>query len=454
MRLTILAAAIIAASTANAVSINNDGTGQTLLAPYYTVQGGNDTLISLVNTTGDTKAIKIRFRESYNSRDVLDFNIYMSPFDVWTAGVKDNGKDGAKLVTSDTTCTVPAIPADGVDFRPYAYNGQTLPVDGSPTDISRVREGHFEFIEMGIADANNLGPWDHDRDGIADSTHENGVPQNCKSLVKNWTTPDGAWSKDDHISVLPPTGGLYANVRLINVQEGTDIDVPVTALNDFTNVSIHTDPGTLMPNLTDAQPISVVIDNGKVITDTWTSGVDAVSAVLMASVISEEFTINPAVDAGTSWVFTFPTKTEYVNTLGSKSPFSKLYRGGSCEQVSNISYNREEDFTVLDDEIDFSPMPPGESFSLCYETNVLNFGSSDVFGSKLATKYTQPFKSGWSAFGFDQSTQSMTGSASTYKGLPIIGFKATKLGNANVGVGASYASSTEFKYKRSISASH
>lgn len=453
MRLTILAAAMVAATTASAVSINNDGTGQTLLSPYYTVQNGNDTLISIVNTTDDTKALKIRFRESYNSRDVLDFNIYMSPYDVWTAGIVADGK-GAKLITSDTSCTVPAIPPNGVNFRPYAYNGQTLPTDGSPTDISRVREGHYEVIEMGVADVNNLGPWDHDRDGIADSTHENGVPQNCRSLIKNWTSPDGAWFKNKHISMLPPTGGIYGNTRIINVQEGTDIDVPVTALSNFTDVSIHTDPGTLLPNLSDAKPVSAVIADGKVILDTWKTGEDAVSAVLMANVVSEEFSINSVVDAETSWVFTFPTKTEYVNTKAAKAPFSRLYNGGSCEQVSNTSFDREEDFTVDQSDVDFSPMPPGETFSLCYETNVLNFGDSDVLGSKLATKYTQPFVSGWSAFEFDQPSQEMVGSVNTYKGLPIIGFKATKLGNTNVGVGASYASSSEFKYGRAISTSY
>ncbi|MEX0914677.1 MAG: hypothetical protein WDZ60_02185, partial [Wenzhouxiangellaceae bacterium] len=76
-------------SVANAVNVNPDGLGQVLLYPYYTARGGNDTFISIVNTTTAGKAVKIRFIEALNSREVLDFNIYMSPFDVWTAAITD-----------------------------------------------------------------------------------------------------------------------------------------------------------------------------------------------------------------------------------------------------------------------------------------------------------------------------------------------------------------------------
>jgi len=97
------------AGVANAVNVNPDGLGQVLLFPYYTARGGNDTLISITNTTERGKAVKIRFIEALNSREVLDFNIYMSPFDVWTAAVTATADGGAKMVTTDNTCTVPYI---------------------------------------------------------------------------------------------------------------------------------------------------------------------------------------------------------------------------------------------------------------------------------------------------------------------------------------------------------
>ncbi len=103
-----LAGAAGIVGSAQAVNVNPDGLGQVLLYPYYTTNGGNQTLLSVVNTTGDAKAVKVRFLEGRNSREVLDFNLYMSRYDVWTAALYDD--DGTPtMVTSDTTCTVPYI---------------------------------------------------------------------------------------------------------------------------------------------------------------------------------------------------------------------------------------------------------------------------------------------------------------------------------------------------------
>ena len=62
-----------------------------LLFPYFNAKDGYVTNINLVNSTDQTKAVKIRFREGKNSNDVLDFNIYMSPEDVWTGTFRKSG---------------------------------------------------------------------------------------------------------------------------------------------------------------------------------------------------------------------------------------------------------------------------------------------------------------------------------------------------------------------------
>ena len=56
-----LAAIAGIASTANAVELNPDGTGQVLVYPYYTVNKNQQTIISVVNTTNIAKAGKGRF---------------------------------------------------------------------------------------------------------------------------------------------------------------------------------------------------------------------------------------------------------------------------------------------------------------------------------------------------------------------------------------------------------
>ena len=100
------------ASISNAVNLNPDGLGEVLIYPYYTVNGDNDTFISVVNTTNLTKAVKVRFLEANNSNEVLDFNLYLSPFDVWTAVItrEPGNEDGAAVVaTQDVNCTVPSF---------------------------------------------------------------------------------------------------------------------------------------------------------------------------------------------------------------------------------------------------------------------------------------------------------------------------------------------------------
>ena len=89
--------------------VNPDGTGQVLLFPYYNARDGYVTNINLVNSTDQTKAVKIRFREGKGSQDVMDFNIYMSPEDVWTGsiqpGASKDGKTVGTISTADRSCT-------------------------------------------------------------------------------------------------------------------------------------------------------------------------------------------------------------------------------------------------------------------------------------------------------------------------------------------------------------
>src|ERR1700688_2679283 len=81
-----------AATAAQAVNVNPGGLGQVLLYPYYTTRAdthGNafNSLLYIVNSTSSVKAVKVRFLEGKDSREVLDFNLFLSAFDVWTAGI-------------------------------------------------------------------------------------------------------------------------------------------------------------------------------------------------------------------------------------------------------------------------------------------------------------------------------------------------------------------------------
>ena len=95
---------------AEAVNVNPDGLGQALIYPYYTTQnkvaGANayNSLLSVVNSTATAKVVKVRFLEGKASKEVLDFNLWLSKFDVWTAAIIPSGT-GAGIFTTDLSCT-------------------------------------------------------------------------------------------------------------------------------------------------------------------------------------------------------------------------------------------------------------------------------------------------------------------------------------------------------------
>ncbi len=62
------AAAVSLPSANAAMYINELGTGETLLYPFYTAENGNNTMIHVVNSTLDYKAVKVRLLEAQNSQ--------------------------------------------------------------------------------------------------------------------------------------------------------------------------------------------------------------------------------------------------------------------------------------------------------------------------------------------------------------------------------------------------
>ena len=85
---------LLGANVAGAVSLSASGMGQVLIYPYYTVNKGQDTLISVVNASDTGKMLQVRFVEGYNGRDVLKFELFLSAHDVWTAAISQTADDG------------------------------------------------------------------------------------------------------------------------------------------------------------------------------------------------------------------------------------------------------------------------------------------------------------------------------------------------------------------------
>lgn len=455
------------AGTASAVNISATGTGQVLIYPYYSVRGGTDTYVSVVNTTLSGKAVKVRFTEGKNSREVLDFNLYLSPKDVWTGAVVATA-DGAKLITADKSCTYPAIPAAGQPFVNYGYAGAVLEGivnaggDGESASLDRTREGYFEIIEMGtITLAADL----------AAITHSSaGVPASCATVQTATFIADGTGGTH---ALDVPTGGLAGTATLINVANGTDFGFDPVALAAFSTVPNWFPAGDIRPDMKNAFPVtSRVFKGGTAVVTDWTGStltpaVNAVSAVLMHNNVINEFVLDTATLSGTDWVVTMPTKRYYVPvdaaplTQTIYAPFTvPFYTNGACEPVS-ISYTSREEQTVSAG-VSFSPPPPGPAgTSLCWETTVLTFNNANVLGSANGVSIPVNYENGWANLSFAQTYASaaagFAGSTPavlhTYIGLPTIGFMVQDFVNGNVGgVLSNYGGNFNHKYTTSITA--
>ena len=228
---------------------NNGGTGHSLIVPYFSTQGGNKTLINIVNTdTYNGKAVKVRFRGAANSDDIFDFQVFMSPGDVWTAEINQGADGRSRLVTNDVTCTKPLRSVlSGASFL-------TARLDQTMTAVQQAngtREGYVEIFNMAdipkdVRGTIAAGPYADAKTDItagmsAASTvnplytaikHVSKVAP-CDSAVAPgtaesaaaWTFLDnnnltyGAAAKTTPSSagMLAPTTGLMANWTIINV---------------------------------------------------------------------------------------------------------------------------------------------------------------------------------------------------------------------------------------------
>ena len=409
-------AAVGAAGTAEAVHINPDGLGQVLIFPYYTVRAGQFTAISIVNTQNNTKIVKVRFLEGKNSREVLDFNLFMSPNDVWTGAVVATS-DGAKVISNDNSCVAPSdlfaeTRRDGLgvqflnEFKNYEYTGNsaTGTVDNATMNtLDRTREGYFEVIEMSVIDDNAITGDAMTAGNTAPTVtafikhNSAGVPANCTAL-DNFDGNSGAATRFQNIGGVgvfnqPPRGGLAGRASIINSATGSNYTFSPTALDAWSTASSYTASGSTSPKLTDAIPnTSNIFTAAGVVTATWGAVPGgAVAGLLMRNTVQNEFILDAGTQSSTDWIVTFPTK-RYQIAVGpgaaAAGPFANNFHNttndGSCDSYGVSVFNREElppsgGSTLIQP----SPQPVITVFGnqLCWEANVVPFQAASLLGS-------------------------------------------------------------------------
>ncbi len=282
-----IATGLSMATSAFAIQRADDGKGQYLIVPVAIATDEYETLIEvseLERPGGGIRALKLRVLD----RDGVPrqaANLYPERRGTWAAVLSR---------------------ADGVARLKGDWSGCTL-VEG-PDGMEAVDEISldFEFGSLEIVDMGRLG------EPLLPPPHE---APDCDALIDLWDAP-----ADDHDdSLRPPVGHLAARARIVNVSRGTLYEVPVTALKDFSDIPQHEPPGSALPDLAsthdagtpDGQTRSVVCLADQCIEDFWADPIDAASAALMVHDVRDTYEIDPAMNARSEWVVTYPTMAYY-----------------------------------------------------------------------------------------------------------------------------------------------
>jgi hypothetical protein len=184
-------AAAVAAVTAGYAqaqpAVSNNNFGDLALVPYYTVNEGFVTGVHIINSSDATQVVKVRLRRGADSMDALDFNLVLSPEDMWVGFINEEDNGQITFNTQDTSCTAPAT-ANGRFVMPEIYR------EGA-------EEGYIEVIGMGEIDVSSPI-------GIA-SKHKAGTPADCAGVRSNFFSIGSAY---------PGTAGSPAARGIINFE--------------------------------------------------------------------------------------------------------------------------------------------------------------------------------------------------------------------------------------------
>jgi len=457
---------------ADELQFSDRGIGHILYVPYFSTQEGNVTAISIVNTDRVYgKVLKVRFRGASNSDDLYDFQVFLSPGDVWTAGIAQQADGRSRLDTSDKSCTLPSnVNGAFITSRVSSAGG-----------VAETREGYVEILTM--ADIVPPSEWDtsEQEDLYVATKHEDGEAP-CTTSVLNALTYETA---SDYMTF--PTTGIMANWSIINVNRivaysGDAAAIEARASNGgpgFGNLvywdqrSVPLQPSqananTADPLLRGASP--AIVGARYDLPDLSTPYLPtqplcpfcqarALSDSIAAQEIAAEYYNEASLGAQTDIVISFPTRRYFAavkygtpNTIvrnatsdgniyftADNTELGNASNGGKAWQIcarlgvnAVAFYDREETPTIIDD-IVISPGTPTQ-LSICGEVTVVgvnNTSASDsaTFGSVARSNVANGFTAGWGSL-----TVPVSSTTSDPDGLPMLARQFLRINNTTTNV--------------------
>ncbi|MEH6610849.1 MAG: hypothetical protein V7696_15890 [Halioglobus sp.] len=345
--------AAVAAATAGYTGVTQaqtfagTGLGDAAVVPYYTVQGDFVTGVHITNTSAETQVVKLRYRRASDSMDALDFNIIMSPYDMWTGSIRD--VDGTiRVGTTDTSCTAPQTVADtgiaemGDIFRegaeegyieiigmgsasaataPWIYLGSLHTPLGTPVDCGSVETNFFRNATTGPSAGPGVAPLGI---GVLSDTLSN---QACSEIIGSIASP--TWT-----SCAAATAGLTNGINaggtasnnlgdtgnVLNVtyfvrsaETGTEFGSRAVHIADFNASAMMSNQEIIVIGSTDYYSFLYPNLDGGSPVGTATGRFNGVRTALGAQEVINEWSTNAANAVSTDWVVTMPGQYLMLN---------------------------------------------------------------------------------------------------------------------------------------------
>jgi len=450
-------------------TVNPEGLGNRLVFPYFTTQSDNATLINIVNTdTVYGKALKVRFRGAGNSDDIYDFQVLMSPGDIWTAAVTQDAEGYSQLATSDKTCTIPS------NVNASFKNVNRL--DSTKDTAAQTREGYIEVINM------------FDIVDIAGTTtdlfnrvkHVNGVAP-CSgaaidALVSEFTSVGGTTATSGP-GYAYPTSGLAGDWIILNqantaAWSGSALALATTNANavfwpqtDATITLAATDSADPLLVYGKVAPVSFDLPDLSTAYGDEANALlarDNVTGLLASTSVLNEYVSDDTIAAVTDLLFSQPMRryyvaADYTATTGTALPVRHVSTGTlfgttagdglyytstqttvvdrliCLKGVSFRSWDREE--TTTSTQFVISP-GVSTTYNICGEAAVTSINNGGVTtGSALNAAVARnnievPYVDGWLDF-------NLTANNAT-NGLPVVGASFMRASNGAVNYGFAF----------------
>ncbi|MGY8594355.1 cell surface protein, partial [Paracidovorax citrulli] len=497
----VVGAAPLTATNATSLSFAEGGVGHALLVPYFNAQNGNMTVLHVVNTdTSRGKAVKVRFRGALNSDDILDFQVFMSPGDVWAAAVTTASDGVAQLTTTDGTCTLPTL---GKNTPQRFVTDRLNPGIAAVDKANNTREGYVEIFNMADIPPTKVGTTATTNPLFTAIKHVNGVAPctqaTLDATLQNFTTPQQVADA----GFDTPSTGLVGDWYIINVAQTTTFSGGATAIRAEANGGapgignfVHfpqNEQSAPTPDSYTADPLfrstnvynaaNVAVTTPKIValnydlpdmSTPYTVGANgaAVSPLTQATnltdalavtSITNQYATDESITAKTDWVFSMPTRRYNVAAnyaAANQSPadtsnvrlFTNLTPavGGAPEGVTDERFN-PSNTSLLATGGAICVNSTGQAF-YDREENTKTAGAVFSPGSQTQTRFcgetsVLSFASG-SVLSASVAAQQLTNGAyvngwsrvsvpNNNRGLPILGSSFIKLSNPQATAGTS-----------------